>query len=230
MRTFITCLIFMFVVCVVPSVMAQPSWGPNCVSFDIASGNVYWNGVDDTLAREGLRGSFEYYGDTSQARSDGDRLHLRNDATYRIWIRFPDGGVITLSPGQNDWEDLANHNGLPISLIHCEENPSPPTVNRINRNGAVSGWLPIRGSIYYSIVVPNSSFVTIDLQSSEFDSFLNLYRAGERIESNDDGGEGLDSLISSVVLNPGTYMIEVTSFMRMGGGSYILQTRTEPIY
>lgn len=68
---------------------------------------------------------------------------------------------------------------------------------------------------------------TISLESEAFDSMVKVYRAGERdgepLASNDDGGGGLDALLTFAAEEAGDYIVRVTSFSGAGAGAYKLR-------
>lgn len=75
----------------------------------------------------------------------------------------------------------------------------------------------------YRITVEEEGFeLTIDLASSDYDSFLELYDSGcDRLTFDDDGGGGIGARIVRVV-DAGTYFIGVSSFAPDVGGTYTL--------
>lgn len=70
--------------------------------------------------------------------------------------------------------------------------------------------------------------VTISMTSTDFDTYLELYGPdGQVVTTNDDGGQGLNSLIENFVLPAnGTYTIVARSFANAGTGSYTLSLAT----
>ncbi len=70
--------------------------------------------------------------------------------------------------------------------------------------------------------------VTIAMTSADFDTYLELYGPdGQVVTTNDDGGQGLNSLIDNFVLPAdGTYTIVARSFANAGTGSYSLSLVT----
>lgn len=76
----------------------------------------------------------------------------------------------------------------------------------------------------YVFSVSSSQTVTLDLTSDEFDTYLRLYSLDgglHQIETDDDGGDGLDSQIQRH-LSPGQYLVRATSFSSRGTGAYRL--------
>ncbi len=78
---------------------------------------------------------------------------------------------------------------------------------------------------YYSFTLGQAGAVEIDLVSSAFDAFLALREgtdvAGSLVVSDDDGGQGTNSRISTE-LSAGTYTIEATSYATRVTGAFTL--------
>jgi len=75
---------------------------------------------------------------------------------------------------------------------------------------------------FYVFVLSNDATLQIDLSSGDFDAFLTLHDAdGNIIDSDDDGGSGLDSRIVGDLLS-GTYRLGITSIGSGSTGSYTL--------
>ena len=77
----------------------------------------------------------------------------------------------------------------------------------------------------YQITLEEDQELTIDLNSPDFDTWVELYDADcNRIAFNDDGGAGLNSLLFQN-LDAGTYFIGVSSWSSAGvAGTYFLST------
>ncbi|MFP6631566.1 MAG: DVUA0089 family protein, partial [Planctomycetota bacterium] len=76
----------------------------------------------------------------------------------------------------------------------------------------------------YQIELEDSQELTIDLNSPDFDTWIELYDADcNRIAFNDDGGAGFNSLLLQN-LDAGTYFIGVSSFGAGVAGTYFLST------
>jgi hypothetical protein len=81
----------------------------------------------------------------------------------------------------------------------------------------------------YALTLSSASQVTIDLTSTDFDTYLSLYTGGGqgdwRSENlyavDDDGGEGSNSHLE-LVLQPGSYLIESRAFYGTAEGGYEL--------
>ena len=78
---------------------------------------------------------------------------------------------------------------------------------------------------YYSFTLAQDSVVTIDLTSSDADTYLYLMRgvgkSGDIVALDDDGGDGRNSRIAHA-LQPGQYTIESTTFFSYALGSFDL--------
>ena len=84
--------------------------------------------------------------------------------------------------------------------------------------------LAVGGADFYRLEAKGGQLIVAELTSPSFDSFLRLFRAdGQELASNDDGGEHLNSRISLLVPESGTYRVQVTSIGSGGGGPYQIQ-------
>ena len=74
----------------------------------------------------------------------------------------------------------------------------------------------------YSLAIQSGATVRITMRTAAFDSFLWLRASGGAlIESNDDGGGGLDAQITETV-GRGCYIVEATSLFPGETGNYSL--------
>ncbi|MCQ3808194.1 MAG: CHAP domain-containing protein [Acidimicrobiia bacterium] len=90
-----------------------------------------------------------------------------------------------------------------------------------------------RGNDYfagrYRFAVGSEADVTIDLQSSDADSFLYLLDSGNRrIEQDDDGGSGNNNSRISRRLSGGTYIVEATTYSPGETGSFTVRIHASP--
>lgn len=97
--------------------------------------------------------------------------------------------------------------------------------NRLAMGRPVEGFLP-PGQRYvdYTLNLRERRTVVIELQSSDFDTYLYLLRGGVELDRDDDGGSGLNSRISTA-LEPGTYTVRVGSFADRGAGQFTIVVR-----
>ncbi len=88
----------------------------------------------------------------------------------------------------------------------------------------VNDSIPVGGTDIWTFTTTGRDRVTINMTSSSFDTYLELYDAsGNRLTSDDDGGSGTNSRINRYrVPSAGTYFIRARSYNNQGGGSYTL--------
>ncbi|MEW6755795.1 MAG: pre-peptidase C-terminal domain-containing protein [Candidatus Latescibacterota bacterium] len=87
----------------------------------------------------------------------------------------------------------------------------------------------------YTLRVPESSEWVVSLESDAFDPYLSLYagasaadrRPESLVDSDDDSGDGLNSLIR-LLLDPGQYLIEVRGLGAEDYGDYVLSVTQTP--
>ncbi len=83
------------------------------------------------------------------------------------------------------------------------------------------GVTPDEPTVTYAFVGEAGQSILISLTSSDFDTYLILQDAdGNELTFNDDGGQGLNSLIGPYIIpEDGTYLIVATSFSQRTGGT-----------
>ena len=86
---------------------------------------------------------------------------------------------------------------------------------------------PLRKAKYYAFTLEAPSVVTINL-TGQGDPFLKLYRDGESISKNNDGGIGRNAYIQTPLLG-GTYTVEATTFNRLGLDFFTLSVHSRHI-
>ncbi len=101
---------------------------------------------------------------------------------------------------------------------------SAPQQTTISYGETVNGFIGVGGSADYTFSANAGDTVTITLNSSDFDAYLELYgTSGQMIADDDDGGSGLNSMIRSQRLNSsGTHTLRARSFGNRGGGAFTL--------
>ncbi len=140
------------------------------------------------------------------------------DDTYTIEVgSFFDGarGAFNLSLGD----------GTVVTL----PTPAPSGDGQIVLGETVEGELTRRqGTLEYTFEGEAGQVITISQQSDDFDSFVRLLGPdGEELTSDDDGGDGFDSLISAYALpENGTYTISAESLGGSGSGRFELTLDT----
>ncbi|MBN8590864.1 MAG: PPC domain-containing protein [Anaerolineae bacterium] len=103
--------------------------------------------------------------------------------------------------------------------------PEPSGDGQIALGETVEGELTRRqGTLEYTFEGEAGQVITISQHSDDFDSFVRLLGPdGEELISDDDGGDGFDSLISAYALpENGTYTISAESLGGGGSGSFTL--------
>ncbi|EPC02013.1 hypothetical protein L861_20385 [Litchfieldella anticariensis FP35 = DSM 16096] len=132
---------------------------------------------------------------------------------YQLEARTAQGqeqGYYTLELGTRDLpDDIELQNGGELAL-----------------GQPVQGWYSGEG-LEYRLDIAEQALVTIDMQSSEFDAYLELSGNGVMIE-NDDGGGNYDSRIQTV-LSPGTYTVRAISYDSSGSGLFTLEAGASDI-
>ncbi|TVP51892.1 MAG: hypothetical protein EA345_01695 [Halomonas sp.] len=92
-------------------------------------------------------------------------------------------------------------------------------------NDSLSGWYSGE-PLTYQLAVEESSLVTIEMRSSDFDAYLELSGQGVAV-SDDDSAGGTDALLE-VRLLPGNYTVSARGFSTMGSGLFELSVDLEP--
>lgn len=107
--------------------------------------------------------------------------------------------------------------------------PTPLPTPASSNQGSIGYGDTVTGSLNRSLdswtfTGSAGDVVTIAMNSSDFDTYLELYGPnGQEVTRNDDGGPGLNSLIEDFTLpTSGTYTIIARSFGNGGRGSYTL--------
>lgn len=90
---------------------------------------------------------------------------------------------------------------------------------------SVNGWYSGE-PLNYQLEVAESSLVTLEMRSADFDTFLEI--SGQGVAgSDDDGAGGTDSRLQEQLL-PGTYTVSARGFSATGSGLFALNVEMEP--
>lgn len=95
----------------------------------------------------------------------------------------------------------------------------------ITPDEALNGWFSSE-PLAYQLELDESSLVTLDLRSNDFDAYLALEGKGVAY-SDDDGGAGTDARLQQQLL-PGTYTVIARGFSGMDSGLFELEVSAEP--
>lgn len=169
---------------------------------------------DDIDAYLVLEGPDGYYRENDDG---GDNLNARiadffEPGTYQLTARTAygsDSGLfrITLEP-QELPEGIELRNSGAITL-----------------GETLNGWYTGE-SLVYEFELAESSLVTINMRSSDFDAYLELEGEGVAV-SDDDGGAGTDAQLQQQLL-PGTYTVIARGFSTASSGLFELDATAEP--
>lgn len=95
----------------------------------------------------------------------------------------------------------------------------------ITAGETLNGWYS-GAPLSYQLEVTESSLVTLEMRSSDFDAFLEINGQGVAL-SDDDGADGTNARIREPFL-PGTYTISARGFSTSGSGLFELSLEMEP--
>ena len=169
----------------------------------------------------------------------------------RLELEFPMSGNYTVVAGSFNPGATGNyglritHNPPPPRTGDCPSEAGDATTNSWNESSVTS--LPIEGRSIstdesldgflsrYDVEASSGEyrqawrlegrpgdFVSIDLESDEFDTFLAVSGSGLGVETDDDGGESTNSRLSVVIPEDGELIIVVSSFSSGTTGEFIL--------
>lgn len=168
------------------------------------------NDIDSYLVLEGPNGYYRE-DDDSAGNLDARIADFLAPGVYELTARTAYGqssGMFTLSMQPHDMPDVELRNeGV------------------LNPDESINGWYSGE-PLTYQLEVEESSLVTIEMRSSDFDTFLELSGQGVAA-SDDDGAGGTDSLLEERLL-PGTYTVSARGFSTMGSGLFELNVSMEP--
>lgn len=196
------------------------------------SGNVASPTTDDAfLTRESLATSVALLTAAAQANATATSAANRNAvATQQVATELAFVATLTsraLVNNQQVAADLAlTRRALDATATELafRAQLNDPSTRAINFGQVVSGTIN-RNTDRWNFNANRGDVVTISMRSDDFDTFLRLEDSrGTELTFNDDGGEGLNSLIEDFILpSTGRYTIVADSFVGGGEGFYQLR-------
>lgn len=168
------------------------------------------NDIDAYLVLEGPNGYYRE-DDDSAGNLDARIADFLAPGVYELTARTAYGessGMFTLSMQPHDMPDVELRNDGPLTS-----------------GESINGWYSGE-SLNYQLEVEESSLVTIEMRSSDFDTYLELSGQGVTA-SDDDGAGGTDSRLEERLL-PGTYTVSARGFSTLGSGLFELSVNLEP--
>lgn len=166
--------------------------------------------IDSYLVLEGPNGYYRE-DDDSAGNLDARIADFLAPGVYELTARTAYGessGMFTLSMQPHDMPDVELRNEG--TLIPGE---------------ALSGWYSGE-PLTYQLEVEESSLVTLEMRSADFDTFIEINGQGV-VASDDDGAGGTDSRLQEQLL-PGTYSVSARGFSTTGSGLFELNVEMEP--
>ncbi|RUR39296.1 hypothetical protein [Vreelandella populi] len=167
--------------------------------------------VDAYLVLEGPNGYYRE-DDDSGGNLDARIADFLEPGTYQLTARTAygsDSGLFTIT--------MAPH--------HLPEGVELRNEGAITPDETISGWF--NGEpLVYELELDESSLVTLDMRSSDFDAYLELEGEGVAY-SDDDGGSGTDARLQQQLL-PGSYRVLARGFSAQGSGLFELEVSAEP--
>jgi len=125
---------------------------------------------------------------------------------------------------QRDSDELT---GLTSSGASLLENSTQSRTTQYGQLSYSDAYNPTRSRRFkddYTLSMNRGSSVTLNLESSSFDAYLQIVnaRTGQVVRANDDGGRGTNSQISFTASADSQYIVRATSYSRYETGSYSL--------
>ena len=168
------------------------------------------NDVDSYLVLEGPNGYYRE-DDDSAGNLDARISDFLAPGNYELTARTAYGqssGMFTLSMQPHDMPDVELQNE-----------------GALTPGESINGWYSGE-PLTYQLEVEESSTVTVEMRSLDFDTYLELSGQGVAA-SDDDGAGGTDSRLEERLL-PGTYTVSARGFSTMGSGLFELSVSMEP--
>ncbi|WP_447555488.1 hypothetical protein [Vreelandella sp. EE22] len=161
-----------------------------------------------------LRGDNDYYREDDDG---GDGLDARitdflapgvYQVTARTAYSSETAGLFTLSVGSNE---------LPEGIELQNE-------GTLTAGESIAGWYSGE-DVIYQLELEESTAVSIAMNSTDFDAYLEL--TGEGVSfADDDGGQGTNALLEASLL-PGSYTVHARGYSAYGSGLFELEYRAE---
>ena len=155
-----------------------------------------------------------------QGRNERRRRHFRN---FRITREVQAGTWYVEVTGYNN-----NRTGSYTLQVEFQEGGGDPggtqtTATVVGVNSSTVGNIEPRGDRdYFRIEIPRAGRLTVRTTGGT-DTYGTLFRGSSRVATNDDGGAGLNFLLTAQVAQAGTWYVEVRGFRTTTTGPYTLQ-------
>ena len=119
--------------------------------------------------------------------------------------------------------------GVSTSYTLLTSRPLQPL--RATEGGAPVSALALGGSDFWSVEGTAGQIMRFDAFSEQFDAALQLFNVrGELVSSDDDGGgQGRNSSLTAMLVEPGRYLLRVYAFGNGGSGAYKLSKVANPV-
>nr|WP_298968178.1 hypothetical protein [uncultured Halomonas sp.] len=166
--------------------------------------------IDSFLVLEGPNGYYRE-DDDSAGNLDARIADFLAPGVYELTARSAYGessGMFTLALQPHD---------MPSVELRNEGTLTP--------SEALNGWYSGE-PLTYQLDVQESSLVTLEMRSADFDTFIEISGQGVAA-SDDDGAGGTDSRLQEQLL-PGTYTVSASGFSATGSGLFELSVEMEP--
>ena len=166
--------------------------------------------IDSYLVLEGPNGYYRE-DDDSAGNLDASIADFLAPGEYQLTARTAYGdssGMFTLSMAPRDMPDVELRNE-----------------GTLTPGEALNGWYSGQ-PLTYQLEVEESSLVTLEMRSSDFDTFIEISGQGFAA-SDDDGAGGTNSRLQESLL-PGTYTVSARGFSATGSGLFELSLEMEP--
>jgi hypothetical protein len=96
--------------------------------------------------------------------------------------------------------------------------------------GGAKAALGIGGSDYWTIAATPGQIFRFEGLATAFDLDLDLFDPrGEQVAQNDDGGGGRNALVTTLIADPGTYLLRVHAYGDGGSGAYSVRRTPDPV-